>query len=189
MFGESKNQTIRENAVSASAVALQLAQNRKFRKRLLSALKHTSEASRRTRRGFGLTGTITRLASDQALQSELRSARSDLRRAYQELDAKRRRSRIRRFALLAALASLAAAPRLRERVTNMISTATGRRRQPADIADRVPQTDSSSDGSSRPGSLENLTREELYARAQEKEIPGRSEMSKQELVDALRARA
>jgi Rho termination factor-like protein len=189
MFGQSKTQMIGENAISASTVALQFAQNRKLRKRLLSALKHTSEARRRTRRGLGLTGTIARLASDQAVQSELRGARSDLQRAYQQLDANRRRRRMRRFTLLTALASLVAAPRLRGRVTNMILTATGRRHQPADTTNRVPQRGSSSDSRSRPGSLEDLTREELYARAQEKEIPGRSEMSKQELVDALRAKS
>jgi len=33
-----------------------------------------------------------------------------------------------------------------------------------------------------------LTRDELYERAQEAEIPGRSEMSKDELVEALRAK-
>jgi hypothetical protein len=43
-------------------------------------------------------------------------------------------------------------------------------------------------GGGQPGSLEDLSRDELYARAQEAEIPGRSEMSKDELVEALRAR-
>jgi hypothetical protein len=37
-------------------------------------------------------------------------------------------------------------------------------------------------------SLEQLTRNELYRRAQAAEIPGRSEMSKAELIAALRAR-
>jgi hypothetical protein len=39
-----------------------------------------------------------------------------------------------------------------------------------------------------PRSLEDLTKEQLYARAQEAEIPGRSEMSKEELIDALRVK-
>jgi hypothetical protein len=34
-----------------------------------------------------------------------------------------------------------------------------------------------------------LRKEELYARAQETDIPGRSEMSKEQLVEALRARS
>jgi hypothetical protein len=35
--------------------------------------------------------------------------------------------------------------------------------------------------------LENLTKEELYERARAKEIPGRSEMSKEDLIRALRS--
>lgn len=36
--------------------------------------------------------------------------------------------------------------------------------------------------------LEALTKEELYARAQKKGVRGRSEMTKEELIDALRSR-
>jgi hypothetical protein len=188
MFGKDTKKTIKKNAVHASSLAMQLAQDRKFRKRLLSALKHSSEARHRTRRGLGLTGAITRLASDRALQSELRSARNDLQRAYRQLDAKRRTRKLRRFTLLAGLASLAAFPQVRERVSALIRTAPSRRQELTDIVNRVRPTDSSS-GSSRPAALEDLTREELYARAQEADIPGRSEMSKEQLVDALRAKS
>ncbi len=37
--------------------------------------------------------------------------------------------------------------------------------------------------------LDSLTREELYRRAQEQDLPGRSNMSKEELHDALAADA
>src|SRR2546421_2874878 len=110
MFRRSRKQAIKENAVSASALALQLAQDRKFRKRLLSAIKHSSEAGRQTRRGLGLAGAITRLASDQALKTELRSARNDLQRAYAQLETKRRKHKLRRFTFLGGLASLIAVP-------------------------------------------------------------------------------
>ena len=40
--------------------------------------------------------------------------------------------------------------------------------------------------SARPHSLDELTKEELYLRAQEADIPGRSEMTKDQLVAALR---
>jgi Rho termination factor, N-terminal domain len=187
MFGRSKTQKLKENAVSASELALQLAKDRKFRKRLLSAIEHSSEAGRRTRRGLGLTGTITRLASDQALKSELRKARNDLQRAYGQLEATRRRHKLRRFTLLAGLTSLAAVPQLRERITTVIANAPKHRQRLTDIANRMRPADPS-DGPSRPSTLEELTREELYARAQEADIRGRSEMSKQQLVDALRAK-
>ena len=39
-------------------------------------------------------------------------------------------------------------------------------------------------GDGRAG-LERLSREQLYERAKEQDIPGRSDMSKEELVDAL----
>ena len=45
----------------------------------------------------------------------------------------------------------------------------------------------SSSGDSRSaGRLEDMTKEQLYERAQAADIPGRSEMSKEQLVDALR---
>jgi Rho termination factor, N-terminal domain len=188
MFGRSKTEKLKENAVSASELALQLAQDKKFRKRLLSAIKHSSEAGRRTRRGLGLTGAITWLASDQALKSELRQARNDLQRAYGQLEAKRRKHKLRRFTLLAGLTSLAAVPQLRERVSAVIADAPKHRQRLTDIANRVRPPESH-DSSSRPSTLEDLTREELYARAQEADIPGRSEMSKQQLVEALRAKS
>jgi hypothetical protein len=46
------------------------------------------------------------------------------------------------------------------------------------------------DATDRPGrepALADLTRDELYERAQAAEIPGRSGMSKDDLIDALRA--
>ncbi|TML43704.1 MAG: hypothetical protein E6G19_11350 [Actinobacteria bacterium] len=63
-----------------------------------------------------------------------------------------------------------------------------RREEFTDISSRLRLTDSGSDAS-RAAALEGLTREELYARAQEADIPGRSEMSKQELVEALRVKS
>jgi hypothetical protein len=75
MFGRSRRERMKESAASASALALQLVQDRKFRQRLLSAIAHGSEAGRRTRRGLGLRGTVAGLATDETLLRELRSAR------------------------------------------------------------------------------------------------------------------
>jgi hypothetical protein len=188
MFGRGKTDRIKRNAASASELALELAQDKRFRKRLLSAIKHSSKAGMRTRRGLGLKGSLRKFASDQALQAELRSARNDLQRAYERLEAKRRTHRLRRFTLLAGLASLAAFPQIRERAATAIASAPTHLRRLAGPARRVRSTVSGGD-SSRPRSLEDLTREELYARAQEADVPGRSEMSKEELVEALRARS
>jgi Rho termination factor, N-terminal domain len=184
VFGRSKTETIKENAVSASELALQLAQDKKFRKRLLSAIKHASEVGDRTRRGFGLTGAVSRFASDQALQAELRNARKDLQLAHARLEAKRRTHRLRRFALVAGLASLAAVPQLRGRLRSAIANAP----KSARLRGNRARSDDSSESTARPRTLEDLTREELYERAQASGIPGRSEMSKQQLIEALRAK-
>jgi hypothetical protein len=186
MFKASRRRAIKENALNASALALQLAQNRKFRKRLASAITHSSEARNRTRRGLGLTGAVARLASDQALQRELRRARTDLQHAYNQAEATRRKRKLWKFTLLTVLGSLAAVPQLRERIRTIIKSAPEAPAPLTDITNRLRPSGSGSD-SSRPSSLEDLTRDELYERAQQAEIPGRSEMSKQQLVDALRA--
>ena len=185
MFGRSRTERLKGNAVSASELALQLAQDKKFRKRLISAIKHSSEAGHRTRRGLGLSGAISRFASDQALQAELRSARKDLQSVYERIEAKRRTRKLRRFTLIAGVASLAAVPQLRERAAGLIANAPRHRERLTGLTNHLRSNDSS-DGPSRPRALEDLTREELYARAQDADIPGRSEMSKQQLVDALR---
>jgi hypothetical protein len=174
MFRRSRTDKVKETAAGASELAMRLAQDKKFRKRLLSAIKHSSKAGRRTRRGLGVIGAARRFAGDRTLHAELRRARKDLKQAYGRLEAKRRTHKLRRFTLLAGLASLAAFPQLRQRVA-------------AAIASRARSSGSSD--SSRPRALDDLTREELYARAQEADIPGRSEMSKQQLVDALRSKS
>jgi hypothetical protein len=180
-----RTQSVKEKAFGASQLALQLAQDKRFRKRLRSAAEHGKEAWRNTRQGPGLTGAARRLAVDQDLQAELRKARSDLQQAYARLDAKRHGHRLGRITF-AALASLAAVPQVRERVSALISTASRNTQR----LEGIGATANGSDGSkARPRALDDLTKEELYARAQEAEIAGRSEMSKDELIAALRSRS
>jgi hypothetical protein len=181
MLKRSRAETIKEHAASSSELALQLAQDKKFRKRLLSAVEHSSEAGRRTRRRLGFAGAVVRLATDETLRRALRAALADLQQAYERVEAKRRRRhKLRNFTLLAALAALAGLPQLRRRLVATIEKAVG-----------SGSTSRAASGDSRAGPrrLEDLTKEELYARAQEAEIPGRSEMSKEQLVEALRARS
>jgi len=161
MFRRSRTEKVKQKAVNASELALELARDRRFRKRLLSALEHSSAAKRRVWRRQRLGEAVQRLVADQALQAELRMARHDLQQAYARFDAKRSRHRMGKLALLAGVASAGAVPVLRRRLSRRAAAA----------------------------KLEDLTQDELYARAQAEEIPGRSEMSKDELVEALRARA
>jgi hypothetical protein len=157
----STTDNLKERAVSASELAVQLAQDPKFRKKLLSALRHGSRAGLRTRRQLGISGAITRLSTDKTLIDELRRASADLRRAVTRAESKRQSHRLRNMTILVVgVGSVAAAAQIRR----MLSGRNG----------------------SRPQSLEELSKEELYERAQQADIQGRSEMSKDELVAALR---
>lgn len=193
-----RSQDTREKLASAAAAAeryveraefaLELAQDKKFGKRLFSGVEHGLEAWRRARRGSGLAGAARRLAADQSVHAELRKSRADIRKAYARVDAEKRGRRL--VASLvgltsaAGLASLAAAPKVRKRVSELIAAAGKSRERLQDLAtsNGVVRDEAS------PRTLEDLTKEKLYARAQEADIPGRSEMSKEELIDALRAK-
>jgi Rho termination factor, N-terminal domain len=92
------------------------------------------------------------------------------------------------FVLAAGAAAVAAAAKLRRRAN---LSPIGHRRQNdgyaphvggAAAADRGPQRDQGTDG------LAERTRQELYALAQQSEIAGRSKMSKEDLIAALRAK-
>jgi hypothetical protein len=185
MFDRNRSEKLKKNAASASALALALAQDKRFRKRLLSALEHGAAAGRRTRRELGLRGVVGRLAADQELLNELRSARSDLQQAYGRLEAKRRRHKLRNYLVLTGLATVASTPRLRARLWTVYSKASKRFHLPEAASLSTSEAAGSSAGPKR---LEELTKEELYARAQEADIHGRSEMSKEDLIEALRAR-
>jgi hypothetical protein len=185
MFRRSRAARVKESALSASELALQLAQDKKFRKRLVSAVGHGAEAGRRTRRNFGVLGTLARLASDQALHSELQRARADLEHAYARAE-RPARHRWRKLALLVAVGSVASVPQLRARILRVIRDliANGQRL----IGTETGGSASLVNDGLRSADLDQLTKEELYARAQELEIPGRSDMSKDDLISALRAR-
>jgi hypothetical protein len=188
MFRQSKTDKVKKVAISTSALAAHLAQDRRFRERLISALQHGTEAGRRTRRQLGLSGAARRFAADQALHAELKAARRDLERAYARVEAKRRGNRMRKLLLVTAAGTLAAVPRVRETVKAAVTKApegAGAVRDAAgSLGSYVPGREPS-----RPGSLDDLSKDELYARAQDADIPGRSEMSKDELIAALRSRS
>jgi hypothetical protein len=166
MFRRSKIEAVKGRAADASAVALQLAQDKKFRKQVISAASHGSAAARRTRRSLGLLGAATRLATDKKLAAELKSARADLQRAYGRLGARAPRKRshkLRNSLVLVAAASVAGVPKIREAVISAFKK-----------------------GRTSPGNLDDLTKEQLYERAQQADFPGSAGMTKDELVAALR---
>ena len=58
MPGKSRKEWVKANAASTYMLALQLAQDEKFRNWLLSAIYHGSAAAQRTRRGLGMRGPL-----------------------------------------------------------------------------------------------------------------------------------
>jgi hypothetical protein len=165
MLNQSRREKLKANAASGAALAWELGQDKQFRKRLLSAIEHGAAAGRRAHGAVGLTSAVARLAGDRALLKELGSARAELQQAYARLERKRRSHRLRKVLALGLVSSLAI-PQVRRRVTALGAKAISR-------------------GGQEP-ELEELTREELYQRAQEADVPGRSEMTKEQLVAALR---
>jgi hypothetical protein len=176
-----KKENVKEKVFRASELALQLAQDKRFREHMQSAVDHGRAVWHQSRRGRGLVGAARRLAADKDVQTELRKGRDDLQQASERLNAKQRSHRLRRIASLAGLASLAAVPQVRERVAALIARASRKGEHLQGLASANGQ----GTGKQRPRALDDLTKEELYARAQEAEIAGRSEMTKEELVAAL----
>jgi hypothetical protein len=182
MLRRSKIEKVKGHAATASEVAVQLAQDKKFRKQLLSAASHGSAAAQRTRRSFGLLSAITRLATDEKLANELQRARADLQHAYGRLETKKQTHKFRNSLLLVAAAAVAGIPKLRGAARSLLSQTAAQRERLINTDDH----ETAASAGTRPHSLDDLTKDELYQRAQEADIPGRSEMSKDELVAALR---
>jgi hypothetical protein len=173
MFRRARVDNVKGQAASTAALAIELAKDKKFRKRLLSGLEHSSNAARRTRRALGITGALIGLAHDEQLARELKSAREDLRRAYQRIERRSRRRKLLKLLAFAALAASFRSTASRQKISTLV---TDRSNPPTSAPSGTP-----------PSSLEDLTKEELYERAQQADIPGRSTMSKDQLITALRS--
>jgi len=175
-----RSKQIKRNAADAADLAIRLARDKAFRKRVRSAIEHGVQALDRTRRDLGVRGLVSRLAADQALLSELRSARRDLEKARERVDRQRRSHKFRNITVMASLAAVAGIPRLRERLVASVKAA-------AKLLSESPLL-GNPQSTGEDANLDTMTKDELYARAQAMDLPNRSEMSKDELVNALRSR-
>ena len=79
MIGRSKTQAVKEGAASGTDLAVSLAQDKKFRKQLLSAVGHGAAARQRAASRIGLVAAVHRLGTDQELRNELRQMSEGLR--------------------------------------------------------------------------------------------------------------
>ena len=64
MLKTSKAQALKENATTQMDLAVKLAQDRKFRKQLLSAIGHGAKAKRRAAKRVGFMAAAARLANE-----------------------------------------------------------------------------------------------------------------------------
>jgi uncharacterized membrane protein len=89
MFRRSRTTVLKEKATSGKDLAVALAQDKKFRKELISAIGHGRIARRHAARRIGPVAVVSRLASDQILLRELRHMADSLQRAVTRAEQKR----------------------------------------------------------------------------------------------------
>ncbi len=126
MFGRSKTQAVKDNAASGTDLAVSLAQDKRFRKQLLSAVKHGVVARQRAASRIGLVAAVHRLSTDKELRNELRQMTEHVQNAWTRVE-KKRSHKLRNFLLVAAgigTAAVAVAPQTRKKLTK-VSGVTG----------------------------------------------------------------
>jgi uncharacterized membrane protein len=84
-----KTTELKAKAASGKDLAVALAQDKKFRKQLLSAIRHGEFARRRAARQIGPVAVVRRLAADQKLTREVRQMAENLQRAVMRAEQKR----------------------------------------------------------------------------------------------------
>ena len=92
MFGRTRTQAVKEQAVSSKHFALALSRDRKFRKQLLSAIGHGAKAKRRAAKRVGFLAAASRLANDKQLKRELETMTKNLKQAWSRVEVKQKRS-------------------------------------------------------------------------------------------------
>jgi hypothetical protein len=86
MFGRSKTQVVKESAASGTDLAVSLAQDKKFRKQLLSAVGHGATARERAASRIGFVSAVHRLGADKELRTELRKLTQTLQNAVTRVE-------------------------------------------------------------------------------------------------------
>jgi uncharacterized membrane protein len=122
MFGRNAVKDVAADAVETVApYAEELAEDRKLRERLGSALAHGEAARRRVRPPRGVSGTVVRLSTDRQLHAHVAQMLDELRRAQRRVQ--RKRSHKLRNTVLAVgggAAAVAFVPQLREKAAQLV---------------------------------------------------------------------
>ena len=123
MFRRSKATVAKEKAASGTDLAVTLAQDKKFRQELMSAIGHGAGARRRVARQIGLMAVVSRLAADKELRRQLRQMTRNVQTAWTRVE-KKRSHRLRNLLIvlgLGGVAASAAAPPVRRSVSRRLS--------------------------------------------------------------------
>ena len=123
MFRRSKATVAKEKAASGTDLAVTLAQDKKFRQELMSAIGHGAGARRRVARQIGLMAVVSRLAADKELRRQLRQMIRNVQTAWTRVE-KKRSHRLRNLLIvlgLGGVAASAAAPPVRRSVSRRLS--------------------------------------------------------------------
>ena len=121
MFNRSKTQAVKESAASGTDLAVSLAQDKKFRKQLLSAVGHGAAARQRAASRIGLIAAAHRLGTDKELRNELRQMSEGLQNAWTRVE-KKRSHKLRNFLLVIGgigAAVAATRPQARKKVSKL----------------------------------------------------------------------
>lgn len=121
MIGRSKTQAVKESAASGTDLAVSLAQDKKFRKQLLSAVGHGAAARQRAASRIGLVAAAQRLGTDKELRNELRQMIENLQNAWTQVE-KKRSHKLRNFLIVVTgigTAAAALAPHARKKVSKL----------------------------------------------------------------------
>jgi uncharacterized membrane protein len=119
MFERSKTQAVKDNAASGTDLAVSLAQDKRFRKQLLSAIGHGAAARQRAASTIGLVAAVHRLATDKELRGELRKMTENLQNAWMQVERKRSHKLRNVLLVVAGIGTVAAvvAPKARKKLT------------------------------------------------------------------------
>src|SRR5881392_1442991 len=108
MFGRNGARgAVVDAADSVTPYAEQLVEDEKLRARVLAAVGAALAARQRAKRQAGLTGTVTRLASDPVLRAQVAEMVYQLQKARKRVD-RRRSHKVRNFTLFVVGAGAAA---------------------------------------------------------------------------------
>jgi len=133
MFRRSRTDVLKAKAASGKDLAVALAQDRKFRMQLLSAIGHGAVARRRAASGIGFVAAVSRLSADEKLRRELRHMTENLQRAVTRAEQKQSHRLRNTLIIVGAGGAVVAMPQSRRLLSKLV----GRGSSPSTITESI----------------------------------------------------